>query len=222
MSLGGAIAMIGGNVEDRVAVRYNIALETPLAAQLILQEVLVGACRLAIDGVVGAHDGAGFAFHDGGAESWLVGIDLIVLAHVHIGKVTRGLGSAVHVVVFGCCDGQVIPGVIALQSGHVGNAHASGEEGIFAVGFLTAAPARVAENVQIRGPEIQASHDARMPFAHILHVLDASLDTDLGRHGVDSRRIERGSKADGLGVLGYTVVDDPVEGLTPPLICRNV
>jgi len=48
----------------------------------------------------------------------------------------------------------------------------------------------------------RASHDTGMPLAKILHVLDASLNTDLGGHGVDSRRIERGSKADGLGVLG--------------------
>ena len=94
--------------------------------------------------------------------------------------------------------------------------------GIFAVGLLSAAPARVAEDVQIRGPEIEASHDAGVSLAHILHVLDASLNADLGRHGVNSRRIEGGSQADGLRILGYALVDDSVKGLAPPLVGGNV
>ena len=76
-------------------------------------------------------------------------------------------------------NGQVVLRIVALQSGHVGDAHAAGEERVFAVGLLSAAPARVAEDVQVRGPEIQASHDAGVSFAHILHMLDASLDADL-------------------------------------------
>ena len=157
--------MIGGHVANRVAIRNHIPLEAPLAAQLVLQQVLVGACRLAIDCVVCAHHRAGFAFHDGSAECGLVGVDLVVLAYVHIGKVARRLRPAVHGIVLRCRNGQVVLRIVALQSGHVGNAHAAGEEGIFAVGFLTAAPARIAKDVQIRRPEIEASHDAGVSLA---------------------------------------------------------
>src|SRR5450631_4502071 len=46
LRLGRTITMICGNISDRVTVRHNVSLETPLAAQLILQQKLVGACRL--------------------------------------------------------------------------------------------------------------------------------------------------------------------------------
>ena len=117
---------------------------------------------------------------------------------------------------------QVVLRVVALHSGHVSNPHAAGEERIFAVGLLSAAPARVAEDVQIRGPEIEASHDAGVSFAHILHVLDAPLDANLARHGVNSRRIEGGSQTDRLGILGYALVDHAVKGLAPPLVRGNI
>ena len=60
------------------------------------------------------------------------------------------------------------------------------------------------------------------PSRCILHVLDASLNADLGRHGVNARRIERRSQADRLGILGYALVDHSVERLAPPLVCGNV
>ena len=60
------------------------------------------------------------------------------------------------------------------------------------------------------------------PSRSVLHVLDASLNADLGRHGVNSRRIECRSQADRLGILGYTLVDHSVKGLAPPLVCGNV
>jgi len=144
-----------------------------------------------------------------------------VLAHVNIGKVAGGFRSAVHGVVLRGCDGEVVFGVIALQSGDVGNAHAAGEERIFAVGLLSAAPAGITEDVEIGRPEVQASHDAGVAFARVLHVLDASLNTNLRRHGANSRRIERGGKPDALRILGHTLVDDSVEGFAPPFVCRN-
>ena len=39
---------------------------------------------------------------------------------------------------------------------------------------------------------------------------------------MDSRRIERRSQTDRLGILGYTLIDHSVERLTPPLVCRNI
>ena len=145
-----------------------------------------------------------------------------MLAHIHIGKVARRLRPAVYGIVLWCRNGQVILWIVSLQSGHVGNAHAAREEGVFAVCLLTAAPARIAKDVQIGGPEIKAPHDPGVPFAYVLHVLDASLNANLGRHGVNSRCIEGGSQTDRLGILGYALVDDSMESLAPPLVCGNI
>ena len=108
------VSMVRGNVPDGVAVRDHVSVEAPLAAQLILQQILVGACRLAIDGVIRAHDGTGLPFHDGGAEGRLVGIHFIVFAHVHIGKVPSGFRPAVHGVVLRCSDCKIVVGIVAL------------------------------------------------------------------------------------------------------------
>jgi len=45
-------------------------------------------------------------------------------------------------------------------------------------------------------------HDARVSLAYILHVLDASLNANLGRHGVNRWRVESRCQADRLGILG--------------------
>ncbi len=146
-----------------------------------------------------------------------------MFAHVHIGKVPGWLRAAVHGIVLGCSNRAVVLRVVALHTGDVGNAHAAGEEGIFAVGFLSAAPARVTEDVQIRGPEIQASANiAGLSDACILHIFDASLNTNLGRHDMDVRRIEGRSQTDWLRILRHALVDDSVERLAPPLVCRNI
>ena len=84
--------MILEDVDDRAAVGDDVALEAPLAAKLILKQELIGAGRLAIDAVVGAHHGAGFAFGDGGAEGGQIGVELVVLADVDVGGVAGGSG----------------------------------------------------------------------------------------------------------------------------------
>ncbi len=76
---------------------------------------MVGAGGLAVDCVVRAHHRAGFSLNDGGAECRLVRVDLIVLAHVHIGKVPRRLGAAVYGVVFRGCNGEVVFRIIAFN-----------------------------------------------------------------------------------------------------------
>src|ERR1019366_2734750 len=153
------------------------------------------------------------AFNDGRAECGFVSVDLVVFTYVYIREVARRLRPTVYGVVLRGRNGQVVLWIVALQSGHISDTHAAGEEGIFAVGLLTATPARIAEDVQIGGPEIESSHDPGVSFARILHMLDAPLNADLGRHGVNARRIECGSKANGLGILGDTLIDHSVKGL---------
>ncbi len=93
--------MVGGDIAHGVAVRHHVALEAPLAPQLVLQQVLVGARGLAVDGVVGAHHRACFALDDRRPEGRLVGVDLVMPAHVDIREVPCRLRAAVHGEVFG-------------------------------------------------------------------------------------------------------------------------
>ena len=85
--------------------------------------------RFAVDCIVGAHDRPRFAFDDGSAECGLVCVHLVVLADIYIGEVARWFWSAVHGEVLGCRDAEVVLGVIALQSGDVGNSHAAVRNG---------------------------------------------------------------------------------------------
>ena len=82
-----------------------------------------------------------------------------MLADVHVNEVARGLGPAVHGIMFGRGDHPVICGIVALQAGDERDAHAPGEERIFAIGFLAASPARIAKDVDVGRPEIEAFED---------------------------------------------------------------
>lgn len=53
--LGFGKLMVTKDVDDCVAIGNYVALKTPLAAQLILEQKLVGAGRLPVDAVIGAH-----------------------------------------------------------------------------------------------------------------------------------------------------------------------
>ena len=59
LGLGGIELVAVVDVEDGAAVGDDVALEVPPAAELVLKQELVGAGGLAVDGVVGTHDGAG-------------------------------------------------------------------------------------------------------------------------------------------------------------------
>ena len=141
--------MIGGDVSNRIAVRDHVTREAPPAAQLVLQQVLVGACRLSIYGVVRTHHRSSLAFHDGRTKCGFVGVQLVVQADIDVGKMPRRLRPAMDRKVLRRGNGEVVFRIIALQSGHVGDAHAAGQEGVFPVGLLASAPARIAEDIQV-------------------------------------------------------------------------
>ena len=76
--------MIAEDVDHGVAIGDHVALEVPLAAQLVLQQKLVCAGGLPIDAVVGAHHGAGLALGYRRAECRQVGVQFVMLAHLHV------------------------------------------------------------------------------------------------------------------------------------------
>ena len=98
----------------------------------------------------------------------------------------------------------------------------AGQEGILAVSLLAAAPTRIAEDVDVRRPEIEALEDVAVARADGLNVLDAALGADRHGHRVNCGRVERGGQADRLGKLGGAIQQHTVERLAPPVVGWNL
>src|SRR3954452_916390 len=94
----------------------------------------------------------------------------------------RRLGAAVNRIMLRCGNGAVVARIVTLQAGDVGDRHTACEVRVLAVGLLTTAPAWIAEDVDVRRPEIEAFERGRVSLLHRLSVLDAPLDTDGFRH----------------------------------------
>ena len=68
----------------------------------------------------------------------------------------RRFGAAVDGIVLGAGRSLQQDRIVALQSLYDGFAQQSGQVGVFAVGLLSPAPARIAEDIDVRGPERKA------------------------------------------------------------------
>ena len=147
--------VVSENIADRIAIRDYISLEMPGPAQCVLQKELIRAGRLTIDCVVGAHNGIGVAFDNRRAKCGRVRIQLVVLADVNVGEVTRGLRPAVNSEMLRRRDNSKVVRIVSLHSGDERHSQPPAQERIFSIRLLSAPPARIAEDVHIRGPEIQ-------------------------------------------------------------------
>ncbi len=75
------------------------------------------------------------------------------------------LRPAVDGIMLGRGDGLEEIRIVPLQALDERDAQAAGEVGVFAVGLLAAAPARIAENVDVGRPEIQPGVDGAVVVA---------------------------------------------------------
>ena len=210
-------------VVERPAVGDDVSPKAPGAAQDVHKQQLAGTTRLAIGAVVSAHDrlnlGLGHQLLEGGQVGRVeiarrdLGVELVALA----------LRPAVDGIVLGARRTLEIARVIALQAAHEGRAHRAGEEGILAPRFLAAAPARVAEDIDIGRPEGEPLVVARLAIAAQRGViLGAPLVADGGGDLLDQRRIPRGGHADGLREDGgAAVAGNAVQRLAPPVVGRD-
>ena len=97
-----------------------------------------------------------------------------------------------------------------------------GEKGIFAVGFLPASPARIAKDVDVGRPEIQAEEDAVVPFPLRLVVLGPSFGGNRLALAVDQVAIPCRGHADGLREHGgISRTRHAVQRFTPPIVGGN-
>ena len=128
-------------------------------------------------------------------------------------------GAAVHRVVLGRRDGLEILRVVALHAAHEGDAEARGEVRVFAVGLLPAAPARVAEDVDVRRPEGEAVEPRAVAAPLRLVVLGPRLLGDDGRDAAHELLVEGRAEADGLREDRRDAGEgDAVEALIPPVV----
>ena len=215
----GRVVVAGENIGNGGAVGDDVAVEVPGVAQMIAQQHGVGARRSAVDRVVGAHRGLRVRLGNGGAEGGQIGVFEIVCGDVDVGLVAGELGAGVNGVVLGRGHHARMMRVVALHAGDEGESHAAGEEGVFAVGFLAAAPARIAKDVDVRRPEREPEELFMLIVTNGLVVLGARFGGDGLAHDVDEARVKRGGHADDLGEDGRgTGEGDAVQTLIPPVV----
>src|SRR5580704_18147568 len=71
---------------------------------------------------------------------------------LYVETVPVRFGAAMHCEMLWCGNGLEVVMVGPLQAFDEGNSKATSEIGVFAVGFLSAAPARIAEDIDVRRP----------------------------------------------------------------------
>src|SRR5436305_10532555 len=152
--------VISENITNRIAIRDYISLEMPGPAQCVLQKELIRAGRLTINCVVGAHDGIGMAFNNRRAKCRSVRIQLVVLADVNVGEMTCGLRPTVNSEMLRRRNNSKVVRIVSLHSSDERHSQPPAQERIFSIRLLSAAPAGIAEDIDIRCPEIQSSKKA--------------------------------------------------------------
>src|SRR3569833_1234942 len=211
-------AVASEDVEYRAAIRNDIALKLPRTAERVLEQELVGAGRLSVGGVVGAHDGARMPLDDRRAESRQIRVLLVMATDVDVCEMARRLRPTVDGEMFRGGNGEVIARIIALQACYKRYGQPAAEVGIFAGGFLAASPAGIAVDVDVGCPDIHPFEDVGMTLRFGLSMLDPTLDADHIGHVVDGGRVERGGQSDRLGKFSGAVSGNSMERFAPPVI----
>ena len=220
--LGGAVVVAARLIEvgDGPAVRHHKAFVAPFLAEDVLHQVLGSGAGNATETVVGGHHflhaGLGYQVLEGGQ----VGFTEVTLRNLGVEAVTVALQTGVHGIVLGAGVGLEHVGIgVSLQAADHGHAQLTGEVRVFTVGLHAPAPARVAENVDVRSPEGKA---LILPYFSAFHgqtVLHAGLVRDGGEHFLYLFPVKGRGHADRLGKHGGgAVAGHPVQGLAPPVV----
>jgi len=137
--------------------------------------------------------------------------------------VAKGFGAAVNGEVFGSGNGFEVTRVVTLQAVDESDAKTRGEERIFAVSFLAASPARIAEDIDVGRPEGETVVASGVVVEDGVVVFAASFGRDGVGDVVEEVGVPCGGEADGLREdSGRAGTSDAVETFVPPVIRRNV
>ena len=214
------VMVLAVEVVDGAAVGGDDALVAPFTPEDLVDELVGSAAGNAAEAVVGRHH-----FLD-------IGLDHQVLEGREVGLAEVAFGNdgviAVAVPFRAGVDGVVLRAGVGLQDRGIrrslqaaddGHAQLARQVRILAVGFHAPSPARVAEDVDVRGPEGDALillHQPRLPGLVVLH---PGLVADGREDFVNQRFIEGGGHADGLREhRGGPVAGDTVQRLAPPVV----
>ena len=211
----------GVEVPHGPAVADHMAFKAPFFAEDVQKQCLATAAGFAIGAVIGAHDGFHVGFLHQRFESGQVGFPHVFFVGNGIKFVTDGFGAGMHGIVLGA-GSQLQVFTVALQALDERHAQTTGEVGIFAVGFMAAAPAGITEDVDVGGPVGQALIDVPVAVGGVGIVLGAAfVGDDLGNF-VQRFIVEHGGHADGLREHGGgTGTGYAVEAFVPPIVGRN-
>ena len=198
-----------------------MALEAPLFPEDVHQQRLGAAGRLAVDAVVRAHNGLHMGLLHRRFKGGQIGFLHVLGGGLRVELVADGLGAGVHGKVLGAGSGLDILAV-ALHAFDKAHAQAGGQVGILAIGFMAAAPAGIAEDVDVGAPQGQALVDVPVALGGLAVVLGAGFGGNNLRHLAVEILVKNGRHTDGLGEhRGRAGTGHAVERFVPPVVGRH-
>ncbi len=217
------VGPVGDKVAYGPAVRHYYVFIAPLAAQYLLQQFLARAARLTLISVVGT-DHLRHILVDKSLEGRQISLPQVARVYIlGVKRVAVPLGPAVHCKVLG--SGQslhILASARALQPVDHGHTHARSQIRVLAISLLAASPARVAEDVDIGGPERQALITIDMAALSEAVEFRAGLVADYIECLADGRVVKRRSHADGLREHSRKPRSgNTVQSLAPPVELRD-
>ena len=216
------------------AVAGNQSLEAPFVAQYLSFEAGIAATRLSVDALVGTHHFCHITLLHQCLEGWQVGFPQVACRQLlHVEGVAVPFRSAMHGKVLRTSQqflvfrrsqqtGLAVVVRLSLQSVDDGQSHPLRQVRVFAVGLLSASPAGVTVNVDVRRPERQTLIAFNFTLLLGLLGLSACLVADSGKYTVHQFVIPCRCHHGGDGKYGgKAVASYAVQCFVPPLELWN-
>ena len=207
-------------VGDSPAVGDYHSPVTPFSAEHGVDQIVASAAGLALEGVVCGHHLLHVRLGHKVLECREIGLIEIPAGGARVEAVPVRFGPGVHGIMLRAGEELANRAVVrALQAAHNSHSHLSHQIGILPVGLHPAAPAGIAEDIDVRGPE----GEVLIALVAALGICDAVLHAGLvayrREHVVHQRIVEGRGHCYGHGEGGGgAVAPYSVQGLVPPVI----
>ena len=124
---------------------------------------------------------------------------------LYVYRMAGWFGPAVYGVMLGGRNDAIVIRVVTLHAGDKRHPQARRKEGILSKGFLSTSRARIAKDVNVWSPEIEAFEDIAMPVTQTLDVLDSPFGADHDGHTVNCVGIKGRRQSSRTGELGRAI-----------------
>ena len=206
-------------VIDGSAVGNHVAVEAPLVPEGLRKEEFASRCAVAENAVVCTHYYLYLSILHKPLKGWQIGFIQVLERRYGIVAVACGFRSGVYCKVFCAGGGLKVERIVSLDSLHVCGTHRSCQERILSVGFHSASPPWIPENVDVGGPEGKACIPAVVTHSAEHVKLGAPLVRNHVSNFLYQFRVECGSQADWLGKYGgLSASGNSVKGFAPPVV----